>query len=368
MNRLRIRWLPHADNPAYAGVRFRCLLPMQSLHRAGQDVALFDAGERAVPDVLIVQAKWLLDSCDIRTLQDRREMLATLQARGCRMVLDSFDNYFLNRNDDPARAEKLRLFVQAIHGFDRYSCASSGLLPVLREQLGPDASINVIEDPLETREHIRAGETPWRTLLPRRLRDAWHSARFRAAIRKERAAGTRQLLWFGNHGSHYAAGGMDDLARIAPLLQQLQQTHALSLTVISNSEDHYRRLSADWDFPSRYRDWHRLHFLDEMQVHDLVVLPITRQAFTDSKGSNRLVLPLAHGLPVFSDPIPAYREFAPLAELDNWPALAAAVADITPFRQRAQAAAPQLMQRFNLDRIAGQWQQIALAAQPAARL
>ena len=364
--------MPHALNPAYAGVRLRCLMPSRELRRSGLASRVLDpaAPSPALPSggVLVVQAKWLLDAGSPGALRARTAQLAQARERGTRLVLDSFDNYFLNESGDPARAELLAAYREALPLFSLFTVSSPGLKPLLEAELPPDlrtaAPVRVVGDPVETPAAARDFES-----LPHRLHPGRWSGHWRAwrELREHRAQRrqARQLMWFGNHGSAYATGGMAELERLLPLLEAASRRQPLRLTVGSNSEQRYRELLGRAAFPHRYRPWDRLHFLSLLGEQDLVLLPARMTAFTMAKSNNRMLLALAQGVPVMADPLPDYQPWRAFCALDEWDRLAEHLVDPAPLAARARAAMPAIERDYSTRAIAAQWRE-ALQA-PAVR-
>lgn len=364
--------MPHALNPAYAGVRLRCLMPSRELRRSGLASRVLDpaAPSPALPSggVLVVQAKWLLDAGSPGALRARTAQLAQARERGARLVLDSFDNYFLNESGDPTRAELLVAYREALPLFGLFTVSSPGLKPLLEAELPPDlrtaAPVRVVGDPVETPAAARDFES-----LPHRLHPGRWSGHWRAwrELREHRAQRrqARQLMWFGNHGSAYATGGMAELERLLPLLEAASRRQPLRLTVVSNSEQRYRELLGRVAFPHRYRPWDRLHFLSLLGEQDLVLLPARMTAFTMAKSNNRMLLALAQGVPVMADPLPDYQPWRAFCALDEWDRLAEHLVDLAPLAARARAAMPAIERDYSTRAIAAQWRE-ALQA-PAVR-
>jgi len=352
---LLVHWLPHAYNPAYAGVRLRCLIPHGELARQGVASRLLRAGQ-ALPrqGVVVVQAKWLLDAGSPDALRSRTRELKQARTAGASLLLDSFDNYFLNESGDPARARLLEAYREALPLFSSFTVSSPGLQPLLQAQLPPRTPVYVVGDPVETPAALRSYESWPRRVHPGRWAGHWHAWR---ELREHRQArrGARQLLWFGNHGSAYAAGGMTELERILPLLEAAAQVQPLRLTVVSNSEQRYRELLGGAGFEHRYRPWDRLHFLRLLGEQDLVLLPARLTAFTVAKSNNRMLLALAQGVPVMTDPLPDYLPWRDFCAIDDWDRLAAHVQDPSELAIRAGAAMPAIARDYSAAAIARQW-------------
>jgi hypothetical protein len=352
--RPRTAWLPHSDNPAYAGVRLRCTLPVAVLRSQGLPVAIVDDLNGTPPDVAIIQAKWLLDAGELTRLTARLEAVQRWRDGGCRLLLDLFDNYFLNESGDPRRTELLTRLRGGLGLFDGFTVSSPGLVPYLRAEVGPTASVLVVGDPLEGPGAHRLYESPIRRANPTRWLAtwrAWADDRNLAMRRRQK----RQLLWFGNHGSSYAQGGMAELGRILGALEAAAARVPMQLTVVSNSEPRYREILGTATFEHRYRAWDRLHFASCLRGHDLVILPATITPFTASKSNNRLLLPLALGVPVIADALPDYLPWQEHFQLGGWERLAEILADLQPLQARAAAARTRIEEHYTPAAVARYW-------------
>lgn len=352
---MQVHWLPHAWNPAYAGVRLRCLMPQGALARQGVRSRLLQDGQPLPREgLLVVQAKWLLDAGTPAALRTRTGWLQQARDTGAVLVLDSFDNYFLNESGDAARALLLEAYREALPLFKAFTVSSPGLQPLLEAELPPGTPVHVVGDPVETPDALNAYESWWRRHHPGRWAGHWRAAQELREHRRARRQ-ARQLLWFGNHGSAYAAGGMSELDRILPMLNAVAKDHPLRLTVVSNSEQRYREVLAPATFEHRYRPWDRLHFLRLMGEHDLVLLPARLTAFTVAKSNNRMLLALAQGVPVMTDPLPDYLPWRDFCAMDDWEQLARHVHDPRPLAARAAAAMPAISRDYSTSAIARQW-------------
>lgn len=350
-----VHWLPHAWNPAYAGVRLRCLIPQGALARLGWRSRLLRDGQPLPREgVVVVQAKWLLDAGSPQALRQRADQLQQARDAGAQLVLDSFDNYFLNESGDAARAQLLAAYREALPLFKAFTVSSPGLQPLLQAELPSGAAVQVVGDPVETPDTLSSYESWWRRHHPGRWAGHW---RARQELREHRQARqqARQLLWFGNHGSAYAAGGMAELDRIIPQLNAVAVKQPLRLTVVSNSEQRYREVLAPATFEHRYRPWDRLHFLRLLGEHDLVLLPARLTAFTVAKSNNRMLLALAQGVPVMTDPLPDYLPWQAFCAMDDWDQLARHVHDPSSLAALASAAMPAIARDYSTAAIARQW-------------
>ncbi|MDC8786163.1 hypothetical protein [Roseateles koreensis] len=352
---MKIVFLPHSNNPVYAGVRLRCLLPVAALRKAGYQCHIGEKAEYLQSaDVLVVQAKWLLDSKSSAEFEGKLQQLRAAKQHGTRLFLDSFDNYFLNSSGNPSRAERLQAYRANLTLFDCFVVSSPGLVPYLREEVGPIAAIKVVGDPLEGPGANKFYEPVWIRWSPRRWLGYFQCRRLLTRLRRQRKT-ERQLLWFGNHGSAYAEGGMAELATILPLLEESSLNQALRLTVISNSVEKFNEITKDCRFPCEYFEWDRLSFSVILREYDLVLLPARINSFTTGKSNNRLLLPLSMGVPVMASGLPDYLPWREYCSIDEWNYFFEILKDLEPLRKRAKCKAGELRERFSVEAIGLEW-------------
>jgi hypothetical protein len=135
-------------------------------------------------------------------------------------------------------------------------------------------------------------------------------------------------VWFGNHGSPNAEGGMTDVLRIRPVLEEIARSRPVTLTIVSNHRAKFRALSDGWRLPLEYLEWNAATFPRALRMHGVSVIPVGLNPFTACKTSNRVCTSLLHGLAVVADPVPSYLEFAGTIRIGDWKAsLEATLAD-----------------------------------------
>lgn len=335
------RWWPHTRNPDVASFRLRCLQVVEALRASGVDAGLFDEDGSEAPDVLVLSKRY-----DARTVARATGLRAR---QGTRLVLDLCDNHFhakVATAEAVKRADALRAAVLAV---DAVVCASDALAAVVREECPAVRQVFVVGDAIEW---------PWSPSFVSRLANPspeWHLARLARRLRGLRLPAGGRLVWFGNHGSPNADGGMDDLGRIRDVLHEVHAARGVSLTVISNSEPRFHEVTAGWQMPVFYLAWHQQTFSRALQLHDVALIPVGRNPFTLCKTNNRLATSLAHGLLCVADAIPAYEPFADVAVIDDWSRLRQACDD-PGLRAARVAAGQELLRRdWSLERIAGLW-------------
>lgn len=338
--RVRIAFWPHTADADVASTRIRCLQVLQGLARQGVDAALSD-GSGAAPEVLVLAKRYDPDSLQVAR--------AWREEAGTRLVLDLCDNHFYYKDASAFwvdRAQQLRAAAQAV---DQVVVASDALGDVVREQCGAEVAVTTIPDALD------AGPPPRRPRW-RERRAVWG---FWFFLRRRRVDPGRRLLWFGNHGSPYAEGGLQDLSRIADALARHHRAEPLLLTVVSNSRDAFDRLMVDWPVPTHYLPWSTLAFDAALQSSAVALIPAQRNPFTLCKTNNRLATAFTNGLAVAADRLPAYDEFADLAVLDDWDeGLGRLMCDASERQRRVAAARERLQQRYSLEMTCRRWLQL----------
>jgi glycosyltransferase involved in cell wall biosynthesis len=235
---------------------------------------------------------------------------------------------------------------------DAVSVSTSALARLLAEEVRGLRPPTVIGDAVETAITCDSGTRWSRWRSGRRLRWLQHE------IAHDRTQDRVPLIWFGNHGSPYAEGGMLDLLRIQGVLEAASRRHPVSLTVISNSRRKFLQAVAPWRIPTRYVEWHPSTFLSALALHAIAVIPSADNPFTRCKTNNRLALALAMGLAVVADPVPSYEPFARVTRIGDWENGLEDYLSSPEARARDVAAGKELVFRdWSIERIADQWQQ-----------
>ena len=345
-----IRWWPHTDDPQVASYRLRCLQIVDALKRQGLDAGIHH--ERDVPPAVLVLSK----RYDARSL-DAAQALRT--RAGTRLVLDLCDNHFHVDNSDPVLLQRASRLREAVCTVDQVVASSVALAEVVVAEGAPPDRITVIPDATEPPFEPR-GLARWA-----QPRAEWRLARLHRALQRSGLPPARRLLWFGNHGSAGAEGGMADLLRIRDVLHEAHRQAPLSLTVISNHAGRFAELCAGWTLPAFYLPWHAHSFSRAARLHGAAVIPVGLNPFTRCKTNNRVATALLHGLNVIADAIPSYAEFAACAVLDDWPrGLGPYLDDAAQRAADIEAGRRLLAQRYSLDAVAASWR--ALVARAAA--
>jgi len=338
---LCIAWKPRYSDPRVASTRIRCLNPLNELQSLGYPVELFDR-RRSDEYAAVVYSKLYDDAT-------YREAMA-LQRRGARIVLDLCDNHFYNphglRSLSKSRVQLTRMMALA----DELVASTPALSEAMRAELPGAKNITVIEDAVET---AICG-------VPSSFWDHWREQRQLAklvrALEQGKRNGRTPLVWFGIHGGPNADYGMLDLLKIRALLEQMNRTWPLSLTVISNSKRKYDRSVKGWSLPTYYLNWRAETLFPALRLHTIAVIPISENPFTRCKSNNRLALSLSQGLAVVADSIPSYRDFAEVCFLDEWRVgLERYLSDADLRRRHVERGQALVASEWSIGRIAAKW-------------
>jgi hypothetical protein len=337
-----IGWKPTSFDPKVASSRLRCLGPLTELQSRGDLVELFDP-RHVCRYAAVVYSK---------VYDDRSYYEAVdLQRRGVRIIFDLCDNHFYNPHNLKYWKEARQRLARMMNLADVLVASTEALAEVIKSELLTQRPIDVIGDPVET-EIGNYAMSGWRRWLALR-----HSGTVLSKLTIGQGQGRSPLVWFGNHGSPSAEGGMLDLQRIRPLLEKLNRQRPISLTVISNSRWKYRHYIEPWAIPTYYLSWHPATFLASLRAHLIAVIPISPNPFTVCKSNNRLALALSEGVAVVADVIPSYRDFAGACYLGDWETgLQSYLTD--PHVRSSHAALGRTIARdeWSMSRIADRWQ------------
>lgn len=337
-----IAWRPRAPDPRVASVRIRCLNPLRELQRRGLPVELFQA-DRAAAYRAVVYSK-TYDEASYREA-------GALQRGGARIVLDLCDNHFYNPRGLPQLERLGRDLRRMMELADHLVASTPAMADVMEGELrGKPVTVigDAVEESFEGLEQSPVARWWARQQLRRLLRS-------RDRFGQEHAA---RLVWFGIHGGPYAEHGLEDLQNVRTLLEHLGRHYPLSLTVISNSREKYRRSVAQWAIPTAYLEWNPTTFQEALRNHQIAVIPITRTPFTDCKSNNRLVTALHAGLAVVADSIPSYQPFTDVCRLDDWEGgLREYLADPAVRARDVRVGQARVAAEWSITRIADQWQQ-----------
>lgn len=348
---IRTAWWPHTTNRQIASYRLRCLAILEELARKDVQVTLYELG-KPPPDCLILSKRY--DAGSLAHAADLRER------HGTKVVLDLCDNHFYNPQHLPdweVRGLELRA---AIATSDAVIASTEALADVVRTECPVAPHIYVIGDAAEL------PDIPRLRLSHRRVAAELRLGHLKREI--SRASPMTRFVWFGNHGSPYADGGMSDLNRLREPFEQFARTRPLSLTVISNNRSKFRSITRSWSFPTYYLPWHEATISRALALHDIAVIPVTPNPFTLCKTNNRVATAFLHGLAVVADRIPSYEPFEHSAILDDWQHGLAILANDTQARADRVALGKKVCEQWTLPTIAKHWKGVIEAVVCARNL
>jgi hypothetical protein len=291
-----IGWKP--QNYHAASARIRCLNTVRRLRAEKFPVELYNEKHESTYKAVVFSKGY----------KDRDlEIAQRLKQRGVIVVFDLCDNHFLLAEDRVARLRKM--FDLA----DYWVVSSEALAEMVRRNFDTVKPLWIIEDAVE--EALRGPvldvfgwlKAYYRLLQLRRFLN--NSPAGHAAM---------HLAWFGVHKASYGDAGLVHMAKLRPLLEASCTQHPITLTVISNSREAFEKIFAGWNLPVHYVDWSPHTFFAALKLHDVALIPIEVNEFTEVKTNNRIALSLNLGLGVLADSIPSYRVFAQCAFLDDW--------------------------------------------------
>lgn len=340
----RIGWIPSSTDPRIASTRLRCALPCRYLRQAGWYAEVLDRREPYDYDLVVFQKIYDEDSI---------QLAASLRRRGTTTVFDLCDNHLYNPDELPKLTERAERLKRMLATVDAVSVSTEPLRELLSEH-----EPTVIDDALDELE-VKGGKG-----IVERLRD-----RFRNGPRPLR------VVWYGNAGLDSPPFGLVHLPKIVPTLEDLHQLMPLELTVISNSREKYLKALEGAGFPSRYLAWDLKSFARVFRGHDLCVIPIELNPFTEGKTGNRVALSLLLGVPVVADPIPSFEEFSDFILLGDWPeSLRRYATDPALAEQHVSEGRRYVEAKYTKERVVKQWSEffaqlvpIGARTQPATR-
>jgi hypothetical protein len=296
-NSPRIGWKPQNYEARVASARIRCLNMIRELRAERFPVELYRERRECDYDAVVFSKAYTEKDIAIA----RR-----LRQRGIRVVFDLCDNHFLL---EPERVARLRRMFDLA---DRWIVSSEALGGVVRRHVDGGKPLAVIEDAVEG-----ALRGPLLDVFGR-LRAQHRLLELRRFLNGAAARGAAHLVWFGNHKASYGDSGLSHMDKLRPLLEGISRYRPVTLTVISNSREGFTRVFGGWSIPVHYLDWSAHTFFAALELHQIALIPIDVNAFTEVKTNNRIALSLNLGLGVVADSIPSYRAFQGCAFLDDW--------------------------------------------------
>ena len=280
------------------------------------------------------------------------EQVQRWKSSGTRVIFDICDNRLYNPHHLPEWEQLGNQLKRMLAIADQVVASTETLSRALRAECPDIKDIKVIGDALDD-----LGTVPVDILS--RVKVPLQTASVMARVRALRKNGHTALLWFGNHGSPYAEGGMLDLAPLRDAMESLHRETPLSLTIVSNSSEKFDLSFSSWNIPCFYLPWHPLSFNKIAREHDISIIPIKNNDFTNCKTDNRVVTSLVHGLAVVANPIPSYLPYAQVAKIGD---IISGVRHYTAspdLRRQESTRGKALVEKTrDIQRIADQWQDL----------
>lgn len=321
-----------------ASARIRCLNTLGQLGKQHYPAELYS--EKNESDYRIVVFSKAYTNKEIVIARRLRD-------RGTKIVFDLCDNHFLLGEDRNARLKEM--FELA----DHWVVSSEALGKVVTSTMGSVKPLTVIEDAVEeTLSGSKADIVGW----VKAHIELYKLDQFISANHVNR---TTHLVWFGNHKAGYKDSGLAHVNKIRPVLEKVNQSDALALTVISNSRNVFDQVFTDWQLPVFYLNWSAHTFYKAMKRHKIAVIPIDVNEFTNVKTNNRIALSLFLGLGVVADGIDSYQEFSGCSFLDGWESgLRSYLEQPELLDEHVQCARRLIQEKFSIEIIAGKWREL----------
>lgn len=321
-----IAWKPFFDDANIASVRLRSFVPCRYLQEAGWRCEIFEPKNAGSYELVIFQKAYDEESI---------ALAESLRGRGAKTVFDLCDNHFYNPDNLPELRERAERLGRMIRAVDAVSVST----PELGKWI--ERGCVVIDDAIE---------------LPRGNAGRAAFARLQERLKNIRSSRPLRLVWYGRAGSENPPFGLIDLPRVFPDLEALNARTPIELTVISNSEELFRKYVAQVSFPTRYFEWSLDTFAQIFRRQDVCIIPLAVNPFTACKTNNRAVLSLLMGVPVIADPIPSYEEFRDFVLFSDWPnSLRTYAAHPELRRQHVRAGRRYIRAKYNKQRVVSQW-------------
>lgn len=300
MYKIKYAWWPNTENPNAASTRIRCLNIINYLNRHDRVAGLYRKN-LIIPKTIILSKRYDTESVN--------HAISLKNKYGTRIALDICDNHFYYETRDQKWIKRSENLEYAISICDIVIVASTYLKDIVKERCNIESEkIHIIED---------AAESPHTPTLLERLFNP--RKEFDYQILKYKLSKYKiKLVWFGNHGSSYAEGGMSDLNKLHNYLETLSKTNNVSITIISNNKNKFKLLTKNWKITSFYIKWNRHYISELLKLHDICLIPITENPFTLAKSENRAVNALLHNLFVIADEIPSYKPLANMISFSKW--------------------------------------------------
>jgi hypothetical protein len=327
----RIGWRPFSYDARVPSVRYRSMMPVSILARAGVKTSLVPPDGGGTYDCVVFQKAYT---------QADFELAQRYAARGTKIVFDLCDNHFYTGDDDPMLVERAARLRQIVDIADVVTVST----PAVAELL-PERRVFLVDDALE---------------VPRGAGLARALARVRRWVRRnDRPV---RLVWFGNAASKGIAIGLMELGQIIPELEALDRSLPLQLTVISNSRPRYQEFVGNSSLRSRYVRWRATTFAQHFARGDICIIPMNVNPYSVCRTNNRVRTSLMLGVPVVATAIPSYAEFAPWTLVERWSGnIAKYAGDPDLARRHVHSAQRHITTTYTPERLLEQWSAVFAA-------
>lgn len=279
------RWLPFGTEKS-ASARLRAFIPAAVLRSKGWDADVFSEADYAKTDVVVFQKRY--------TTEDL-ELANRLKQSGKKVVFDLCDNHSYNPDNSEAIAERTVRLNQMFALADAVTLSSKELGKYVDHK-----NVSFIDDATEPSDR-----NPLKQL-------------YYNLFRSTNTPGKKSIVWFGASGSTSPPFGLIDLGKIIPVLNKVNEKEPIRLNVFSDSREEFKKYTSGATFEAVYYPWQKASFPYFFSQHALCVLPISRNAFTDCKTSNRIILALQLKVPVITERIPSYEDFDEFLFYNDW--------------------------------------------------
>jgi hypothetical protein len=324
---IRVGWKPFNYDARVPSVRFRSILPIRILARAGIRTNLVPADGSGDYDCVIFQKSYT---------QADYELAQEYVSRGVKVVFDLCDNHFYAPGDQPMLVERAARLRQIVDVADVVTVST----PAVAE-LVPEKRVFLVDDALEVPRGAAVARlhASWRRRLARR--------------------GSARVVWFGNGESKGIDIGLTELGRIMPDLEAVHRSTPLRLTVISNSRRLFDQHTGGSSFPARYVRWNATTFAQHFSANDVCVIPMNVNPYSVCRTNNRVRTALLLGLPVVATEIPSYAEFAPWMLVEDWRENVTRYATDRALAQRhVEGAQAHITSTYTSTRVVEQWNRV----------
>lgn len=299
MSKKNIFFWPHTTKSKIASYRLRCKLIANELSNFYDLNIKIGLRPTSNVDILLMSKRY--DSSSLKIALD-------LKKNGTRVILDICDNHFVIGLSDDKSLSRCNHLVNAINAVDQVVTSSDFLKEEILKFCNPISPIIVISDIVEMNNYKILDKVFKFNSFFKFLKLKWTFSKKKCS----------RVIWFGNHQGSYNESGMADLLRIKSELEFIGRDFDFSLTILSNSKYKFNKIFSDWDIKTYYLEWDEVLFKDVLELHDISIIPCSRNDFTYSKSDNRVTTSLANNLKVIADPVPSYLKHQEYIYIGDW--------------------------------------------------